>query len=569
MQLNTFFKNALQVFSGKLTPRYFVYFIIFITFLCYHGVLKGHFVWDDHYALVTNNNYRGFSYSSILWMFTTFYDGNYHPLSWASFALDYEFWGMNPPGYHATSLFIHCVNAMIFFYLSMQFIRTIFKEPYSDNNNMILFICAAFGTLFFATHPLRVENVAWLSARADLLCAAFYMLSISFYIKYVSTPSGDKTIRYFLSVFFCALSLLSRAWGMTLPIILIIMDLFPLKRIRLGEQKKTFDVWLLIEKIPFLVLSISSGVLAFLAKSEQAKMPDLTQHGIIDRISQSVYGLCFYVWKTLAPLKLSPLYRLENNFNILEFKYIFCIFIFAVVIFILFLTRKRSRGLTTLFGCYAVIVSPVLGLIQAGPQIAADRYTYISTMPFGILASTGFYYIWIRLKDRKSIFFRIFISLIVLSCISLFFTLSFRQVRIWQNDFSLWTHVISIDPECETAYWNRGIYFRNNRYFAATLSDFSSVIRLNPDNKTAYNDRGVMKYYLGDLSGALNDFNIAIKLAPNDAGAYANRGIIYATQKEWVKAIHSIEKAIQNSPENDIYQKELARLQESLKNDTH
>jgi protein O-mannosyl-transferase len=538
MQINPFIVNASHASAGKSTTRYFIYSIIVIVFVCYHEVLRHRFVWDDHYALETNFSYRGFSYSNIAWMCTTFYDGNYHPLSWMSFALDYDLWGMNPAGYHATNLFIHCVNAIIFFFLITQFVGILMKAPYSDNNNMKSAICAAVGTLFFALHPLRVENVAWLSARADLLCAAFYMLSISFYIKYVSVPSGAKAVRYLLSILFYVLSLLSRAWGMTLPVVLIIMDLYPLKRIWANGRKRSFDVFLLIEKIPFMLLAIAAGFLAFLAKTEQAKMPDLTQYGIIERIVQSVYGLCFYIWETVFPFDLTPLHRLEKNFNPLEFKYIFCFCLFVGTIVTLFFIKNRLKGIIVGLACYAVIVSPVLGLVQAGPQIVADRYTYLSTMPFGILAGTGLFYFWGRLKDREGEFLKILTTLITMSSLVLFFALSFNQVRIWHDNFSLWTHVISLDPECETAYWNRGIHLRENKHFAAALSDFSHVIRLNPDNNLAYNDRGVMKYYLGDWAGALEDFNTAIKLNPNDSTPYANRGIVYTTQKKWKNDAH-------------------------------
>ncbi len=566
MQINAFTVNARNSFDSKSTTRFFLYFIIITIFVCYQEALRYGFVWDDHYALETNYNFRGFSYANITWMFETFYDGNYHPLSWMSFALDYHLWGMNPAGYHATNIVIHCANAVIFFFLVMQFIRLIFKEHYSDTDGKKILFCAITGTLFHALHPLRVENVAWLSARADLLCAAFYMLSISFYLKYALAPCpAPKAIRYLLSIFFCVLSLLSRAWGMTLPIVLIIMDLYPLQRIRLSGQKRSFNVFLLIEKIPFVLLVTAAGYLAFLAKIEQADMPNLTQHGIFNRIAQSIYGLCFYAWKTLAPFKLSPLHRLEKNLNPLEFKYIFCIFLFIATVVTLLITYKRSKGIITGFGCFAVIVSPLLGLIQAGPQIVAERYTYISTMPFGILAGTGLFYFWDRLKNKKHHFLKILTIFIILSSLFLFFALTFKQVRIWHDDFSLWTHVISLDPQCETAYWNRGIYFRDNKYFAAALSDFSHVIRLNPTNSMAFANRGVMKSYLGDLKGAMEDFNEAIKLDPNDSVPYANRGIVYATQRKWKKAIQSFIKANEISPENDKYRKELERLKENLK----
>lgn len=363
----------------SVNKRFIICLLITIISACFIEVLGHQFVWDDIYALVKNEKYRGFSYSNISWMLKTFYDGNYHPLSWISFSIDYVLWQMNPAGYHATNLILHNINAVLFFFLIIQFIKINQKKHRFDYEKEILFFCAATGSLFFAIHPLRVENVAWLSTRGDLLCATFYILSISSYLKYtLSHIPGVKRNWYLLSIFFFILSLLSRAWGITIPVVLIILDIYPLNRIaRPYKQSGPHISLFLIEKIPFILFSVAAGVLSFLAKLKRAGIPDLIQHSIFDRFAQSAYGLCFYIWKTIVPTGLYPLYRLENNFNPFELKYILSIFTIVAIIAVLIITRKRSKCIIVGLGCFAVIVSPLLGIVQAGPQIAADRLSLI------------------------------------------------------------------------------------------------------------------------------------------------------------------------------------------------
>jgi tetratricopeptide (TPR) repeat protein len=255
-------------------------------------------------------------------MFTTFHDANYHPLCWLSLGIDFVFWKMNPVGYHLTNIVLHVSNAVVFYFLIILLLRRVTAVPL-DTGRLTLQISALIGTLFFAVHPLRVETVAWISTRGDLLCGFFYLLTIIAYMKIDDkNEPDDKRKWFFLSIFFFALSLLSRAWGITLPLVLLILDIYPLRRLVWEGRLTSSHKILVLEKIPFALLALSSGLLAFWAKKKP--MLALAQVDVTDRIVQATYGLCCYFWKTVVPIRLSPLYLLENHFNPVEPKYVLC-----------------------------------------------------------------------------------------------------------------------------------------------------------------------------------------------------------------------------------------------------
>ena len=569
--------------SKKSQTRLFVYLIAVVVFACFLPTLNSEFVWDDNDNFVENSNYRGLSPSHLYWMFTTSHDANYHPLTWLTLGADYLLWGMNPAGYHLTNITIHVLNSILFYFLVTAFLRL----TYTANSGIDTYgiqISAAAGALFFAIHPLRMETVAWISTRGDLVCGFFYILTI---IAYMRMNDKNETVHrrkwFLLSLLFFIFSLLSRAWGITLPLILLILDIYPLRRLAWKEELTGKHITILIEKIPFALFASVAGILAILAK--KGSMLILSKHGIIDRIMQSTYGLCFYIGKTIAPVKLSPFYILDKSFNPMEPKYILCaLLVFSITAWLIILRRSRPWALTVLV-CYAVIVSPLLGFVQSGPQIVADRYTYISCMPFGILVGAGTFKLWMSLH-KKSLPFVTGIFAISLICVGLIVlsAISFRQTRIWHNNQTFWNYVLKLNPSNYTAYYNRGALNQDQEYLNAAIADYNLAILSNPEyseafynravahasqknfknaisdytcaiefdskNFKAYNNRGDLLAKQGDLAGAMADFNIAIRLKPSSPEAYLNRGMVYLSQNNLRKTIKDFSRALEVAPIN-------------------
>lgn len=547
--------NFFSLLDKKSNARFLIYLIIAIVFGCFYNVLGNGFVWDDSLSLLENKHYRGLSGKYLIWMFTTFRDANYHPLAWMSFGFDYTLWGMNPAGYHLTNLIWHIINSVLFFFLIKLFILSTHPE-----NNILqrktLLTCSGAGTLFFAIHPLRVENVAWLSARADLMCAAFFMLTVMCYLKYVKLIAHRKKW-YILTLLCFVCSLLSRAWGITLPVILLILDGYPLRRLHVENLFIRSNTKIIIEKIPFIIFSITAGYLAFMAKFQRALMLNMNEHDGFDRLMQSVYGLVFYLWKTLIPIRLSPLYLLDRPFNPFDTKYVVSVLLAMATIFVLLKIKNRLPGLAVCFLCYAFMVSPVLGIIQAGPQVAADRYTYISCLPFGILVGAGLYRFQSILKNKRH---DAIVPAVMLSLLASFFFLSAGQSKIWHDENSLWTHAISVNRENYVAYWNRGLLFDDQKKYEDALKDYSNAIRCNPTDDKYYNNRGAIRKMQGNIQGALEDFNNAIRINPKSPEPYANRATIHASRSNLKLALHDYQKALEVAPQNWAQRKTVEML---------
>jgi hypothetical protein len=225
-------------FSGKLQTRLLIILIASVVVACYLPTLNNGFVWDDDFNFTKNINYRGFSSSHLRWMFTTFHDGNYHPLAWLTLGLDFFFWGMNPTGYHLTNIVLHGINSILFYFLIAVFLQR--KTVASNAGVAGVKISAVIGAVFFAVLPLRVETVAWISTRGDLLCGAFYILTIIAYVRMNDgKDAGAKRKWFLLALLFFVFSLLSRAWGITMPLVLLILDVYPLGRFEYIKQKKS------------------------------------------------------------------------------------------------------------------------------------------------------------------------------------------------------------------------------------------------------------------------------------------------------------------------------------------
>lgn len=529
--------------TSNYQSRLFTYLFIVIIFTCFQPALQNKFVWDDNYYLGKNENYQGLGLKNLKWMFTTSCDGNYHPLYWLSFGLDYLIWGKNLAGYHLTNILLHIVATLLLY----QFIILVLKKQFQNKKNfgpLILQLSAMLGSLFFAIYPLRVEPVAWLSSRADLLCGIFYILTLINYFKMNDIQLiAERKKWYVLSILFFLLSALSRAWGITLPVILIVLDFYPLRRLN-GNLGSIFkNKLIIIEKIPFFLLGLAAGIIAFFAK--KASMINMTEHNIFERFIQSMNSLYFYVLKTLLPSNLSPLYLLNKNFNPFEFDYFFnTITILSITIFLI-LIRKRWPWALVIWSCYIIIVSPLLGLVQAGPQIRADRYTYISCMPFSIPVGAGIFKLFEdKTKQTLSLFCRLSALLGFVTYLILFWFISANQVKVWYDNSTFWNYVLKLDPTNYFAHHNYGFFLESQGNLGMAYYHYDKAIQFNPDNYKDYNNRGILRNRIGDLKGALEDYNMAIKNNPAFAEAYANRGVLHEANKNYKDAIEDYNKAL-------------------------
>ena len=513
--------------------------IVVLVVVCFHPVLGNDFVsFDDDAALTENPHYRGLSPTHVVWMFTTFHLGHYQPLSWLTHALVYEVWGMNPTGYHLVNLMLHAANAVLAYALIVTLLPLFLAH--ADANPSWLRGAAAVGALFFALHPLRVEPVAWATERHEVLSSSFLLLTVWTYLRaQQTTPRAVRRKWLVLSIAAFALSLLSKGIGLTLPVVLLALDIYPLRRFTAAERTRV-----LIEKLPYAVLAAAAAALAVFGVRHEGMVP-FAAYGVGERIAQAAYGLCFYLWKTVVPVALSPLYQLERPLDPSRPRYVVSLLAVVGITAALVIWRRRYPWALLAWTCYVVIVSPVLGLLQSGPQIAADRYTYLSCLPWAVLVAAGAYQVWRRhavARDRLA-------ASVLLAVAALAFVilgaLAHEQTLIWKNSLTLWNHVLRIEPGNSFARNNRGTVLQARGDLDGALLDYNAAIAVSPEYTKAYNNRGAARQATGDLAGALQDYDRALRLNPIYTDAYVNRGSLREAQGDLAGALADYDHAVQ------------------------
>jgi tetratricopeptide (TPR) repeat protein len=509
------------------------------TLAAFLPVLTNEFVnWDDPQNLLGNFGFRGLGWDKLAWMFTTFHMSLYRPLVWMTFGLDYLLWGLDPVGYHLTSLLIHAVNAVFFYFLTLWLLSLAFVRP---SESVAVRLAAGLGALAFAIHPLRVEAVAWASARSEILSGLFFLTALLCYLRYV-TGRESRFAGWWLvaSLSSHGLSLLSKASGITLPIVLLVLDVYPLQRLpvrALAQPAKLSQrVW--CEKLPFLFVSAAVAFIAFRAKEESGAMWSLGQYDLISRVVQSFYGIAFYVWKTLFPLKLSPLYELPAHFDPWSRSYLCGSALVVIVTIVLIFTRQRWPGGLASWVCYIATLMPVLGIAQSGPQLTADRYSYVPCLGLGVLVAAAFFYCWrLRVSGHVRLLTFIFVNAFALLFSLAMLILTRQQVDVWRDSKNLWMHVLSVSPS-KIAHNNLANFFVAEGQTDLAMKHYIQALRLDPDYVPAYNNLGLIFAGRGEWELAMRYYREALRIQPAYEETHVHLGTALLNQGEIEAAIH-------------------------------
>jgi tetratricopeptide (TPR) repeat protein len=514
--------------------------------VAFSASLRNEFVsWDDYANLVENPAYRGFSPSHLRWMFTTFHMGPYQPLSWLSLAVDHLVWGMNPRGYHLSNLLLHAANAA----LLCAGLRSLLARLPVAAPPARLRTAAALGALFWAVHPLRVESVAWATERRDVLSGFFFLLAVIAYLRAHSGLAPVSRLGSFLPLGWFAASLLAKASGMTLPALLLVLDVYPLRRFAAAAGNRAALRRILAEKLPYAALALAAALAAVIGQQRAQAMDFVKDHGLLDRCMQAAFGLCFYVWKTLAPVRLSPLYLLEQPFDPLRPRYLVYAAVVLGVTALLFAARRSHPGWLAAWVAYAALAAPFLGFAQSGWQIAADRYTYLASLPFSALLAAGLAQVPAHARGRP--LWRHWATSAAIALVVLGLGVqSFRQTRVWHDGQTLWNYVLALDPENWFAFNSRGKLYQQRGDPIAARADYDRAIALNPDYAVAPYNRAMLRDEQGDFDGALRDLEAALSARPDFSEAYDNRGAILEEHGQIEAALRDYDAAIRTDPEN-------------------
>ena len=414
--------------------------------------------WDDAKNYLDNPHYRGLGPRQLAWMFTTVHMGHYIPVTWITFGLDYLVWGMSPAGYHLTNIFFHAATALAFYFLSLRLLRSALPGTMETD----LRIGAALAALLFAIHPLRAESVAWVTERRDVVSGLFYISSVIAYLKAVEGADRVRPRWYWASVGLFACGLLSKSIVVSLPVVLLALDVYPLKRLGGERGWLRWHVWR--EKAPYLLLGAVAAVIGFFALSTIGNSRSLAEMGPLYRAVLSVYGLAFYLWKSLMPFGLSPLYQLDFTVTWLHFGAV------ALLLGLALLMRRRWPAFAVATVAYVATLLPVLGIFQNGPQAAADRYTYLACLGWAVILG-GFA---ARRWPGRDVT-RVVLSIWVLAMLPL----TWQQVGVWRDSVTLWSHALALSPHSRAAHFNlAGAHEEAGRY-AAAVAEYEQVARLS------------------------------------------------------------------------------------------
>ncbi len=496
--------------------------LITVTFISFSPSLKNGFIptWDDNVYVTGNTMIRHLDAGSLKEMFTTTVNGTYVPLPLVFFAVEYALFGLNPLPYHLLSLLLHLLCTLaVFYFLRQMKVKSIYS---------------VFGALLFAIHPMHVESVAWITELKDLLFGLFYLCSLIFYTRYIQAGEGKgKFMALSLACF--VLSLFSKIQAVSLPLSLMLIDYF---------FERPFKLRLLLEKVPFFVLSLCFGIGGVLAIQSQGGLDFSGTFSLFQRVLLGLYALSAYIVKFLAPVHLSALYPFPAAGSSLPWIYYLTPLFLLLLGFMVYRSARYTRAVV--FGSlfFVVNIMFVLQIVSVGTAFMADRFTYIPYLGFAFIAAWA---LEKAVNSKKGLTFRLASAV---SIIALFFIfLTYDRCRIWLNGETLWTDVIEKYPgESSRPYSNRSVLYNEAGQWEKTISDCTRAISIDPNDAIAFSNRGVAFANIGEWDRAMSDCSRAIEINPEFGNAWSNRGNVFFGLKNWPKAVEDYTRAIAINP---------------------
>src|SRR5437773_733505 len=515
--------------------------VALFTLAAFLPTLQNQFVaWDDDKNFLDNPRYRGLGWAHLRWMFTAFHQGHYIPLTWVTFGMDHRLWGMKPVGYHLTNLLLHAANAVVLFFVVRRILTRALRSP--SERGHALAVSAGFAALVFAIHPLRVESVAWATERRDVLSGLFYLLTILMYLRACERGAGGRRW-YWLSVAVFGCALLSKSMVVNLPVVLLILDVYPLRRLggAIGWWSEPARR-VYVEKIPFVLLAAAASAIAGMAQSSVHAAASLAQLSLPGRLVVSAYGLGFYLWKMVVPVNLSPLYELHSTMDPVAPPFILSYALVLAITAIVLALRRPVPGLPAAWVAYVVVLLPVLGILQSGPQIAADRYTYLAGLGWASLAGAGLLSTWRRWPP----FVLTGLAVVLLSGLG---TLSWNQVEVWHDSEKLWNHALAIDPKTSMAQFGLGRVLADQGKPAEAIEHYRQALNIKPDYGAAHYNWGVVLGQQGKPAEAIEHYRLAVQMRPNSADAHNNWGVVLGQQGRLADAVEHFQQALRLKPD--------------------
>lgn len=573
--------SSIPSFWRNSTYLIAVFSALLITFACFYNTTNNKFVnWDDDRNFLENEyvstiNKDNF-WSNSKKIFSSNVIGNYNPLSIWTFAIEKQLYGFDAPGkWHLTNVILHLICVFFIFRISLLL--------------GLRWQGALFVSLLFGIHPMRVESVAWVTERKDVLFGVFYLSALYYYIK--GKLKGN--INHLIIMVLFLLSLFSKIQAVILPLSMIAVDIY------LDEKYEWKSIF---KKLPYFLLSLFFGLLGLIFLKDQGALETTVTYPAWQRIFVGSYSYMIYLIKAIVPFRMSPLYPYTPAMPAYFYP---TIVLFPALAYGLYMMYKKNLKVW-FFGLFffTVNIMFLLQILGAGQGFLADRFTYIAY--FGLFFIAGFYLDKYLLEKPK------LKSVLVGGSLILFLVYGFmtiKQNKVWQNSETLWTHVLKYYQKATLPYGNRANYLREEGRVQEALRDYNKATTLNPNGKQAFNsrarlyfdiaktqdtlllalqdynraieldpkngefliNRGATKARLGDINNAIADINEGLKYKPDHATGYLNRSVLYNNQGKFQEALNDINAYIKLRPYNgDLWYEKgralrnLNRLEESI-----
>jgi hypothetical protein len=516
--------------------------------------------YDDPYYVVENRHVTsGLTWQGIKWAFLRVDQktANWHPLTWLSYMLDYELYGLNAGGFHVTNLFFHIANTLLLFFCLRRMTGALWRS--------------AFVAALFALHPLHVESVAWISERKDVLSTFFWLLTMVLYVRYTETPTASRYLSVYL-VFL--LGLLAKPMLVTLPFVLLLLDLWPLQRLTngwkdtplTGQRKHFFHfpevladatkgspfyynlrrvAFLFIEKVPFLILVAIVSSITFFAQQRGGAVVTLNNLPFDARIANAVISYVRYIGNTIWPQKLTAFYHYPVAWPLWQVIAAFVLII--IITYICIRTIRFYPYLAVGWLWFLGTMVPVIGIVQVGSQSMADRYTYIPLIGLFIIAAWGLHDI---LKSNS--YGRKLYTTVAVLILAVIMVLTARQVQTWKNNKALYEHMAAVTENNYTAFNGLGVVYRERKELDRATGFLRKAIEIKPDFANAHHNMGLVYLHQQRYDDAIKQFNRALHLEylpEMKAESHNYLGVAYVCLLRTDDAIREFKTALLMDPE--------------------
>ena len=542
---------------------------------------------DDLYVSANGYVRGGLSRESLLWAFTTFAGANWHPLTWLSHMADGEMFGLNAGRHHLTSALIHTPNSLLLFLVLLRMTRALWRS--------------ALVAALFALHPLHLESVAWIAERKDVLSTCFWMLTLASYLAYVKRPGYPL---YLLTLVTFACGLMAKPMLVTLPCVLLLLDYWPLGRLELGQSsaaptgyhqrqatgagRRNTAAALLVEKIPFFLLSAASSVITVLAQRRGGAIQSVELFSLPSRIANALVSYVRYIGKMIWPEHLAIYYPHPGD-TLPLWQPAAAALVLATISVLALRAARRHPYLIVGWLWYLGTLVPVIGLVQIGGQAMADRYTYVPLVGLFLMIAWG----GAELAARRS-FLRKPLAVLAVLIVTALGLRSWWQLQFWRDSITLFEHTLqatsgnslihnnlgialarqgrveeavahyrealTIDPVNLNSHINLGVALVDLGRLEEAVDRYSQALELRPDHPGVHNNLGNALALLGKLDEAAAEFNQALKLRPDYYEAHNNLGVVLAQQGRLSEASSYFMEALRINPSYVQAQKNLKLL---------